>query len=362
VLPGGSVGGGIVGHAAAFAANAGGEFARGLAQGRAAALELDRRLRQEQRFAALAAGAPELDIVVWKVNAEDPQRASKMAQQIFAACATRDLHLALVQLPLCWFQLSDFEEKGVEAGPVTCLRSVLMKPEHGAWLDRIWERLTAASVEVGENRGDGEMIDVTKENVLIRKGNCSLTILPRLGGKIASILVNDRELLQGPLAPYGPRSRTMSFDAGDASGWDECLPSVADCTVETEAGPASIPDHGDLWRVAWQNRDQGIANREQVPGDAGASSATFRGECFSLPLVLERTVTLAELDGGAGRGWQVRLDYTVTNTGSYPVPWSWSAHPLFRAEAGDCIVLPGSIETLRVEVPEAAGWGVVANG
>ena len=126
----------------------GGEFARGLAQGRAAALELDRRLRQEQRFAALAAGAPELDIVVWKVNAEDPQRASKMAQQIFAACATRDLHLALVQLPLCWFQLSDFEEKGVEAGPVTCLRSVLMKPEHGAWLDRIWERLTAASVEV----------------------------------------------------------------------------------------------------------------------------------------------------------------------------------------------------------------------
>ena len=126
----------------------GGEFARGLAQGRAAALELDRRLRQEQRFAALAAGAPELDIVVWKVNAEDPQRASKMAQQIFAACATRDLHLALVQLPLCWFQLSGFEEKGVEPGPVTCLRSVLIKPEHGAWLDRIWERLTAASVEV----------------------------------------------------------------------------------------------------------------------------------------------------------------------------------------------------------------------
>ena len=205
----------------------------------------------------------------------------------------------------------------------------------------------------------GEMIDVTKENVLIRKGNCSLTILPRLGGKIASILVNDRELLQGPLAPYGPRSRTMSFDAGDASGWDECLPSVADCTVETEAGPASIPDHGDLWRVAWQNRDQGIANREQVPGDAGASSATFRGECFSLPLVLERTVTLAELDGGAGRGWQVRLDYTVTNTGSYPVPWSWSAHPLFRAEAGDCIVLPGSIETLRVE---GSGGGRLGSG
>ena len=30
------------------------------------------------------------------------------------------------------------------------LRSVLMKPEHEAWLDAIWERLTAACAEVLE--------------------------------------------------------------------------------------------------------------------------------------------------------------------------------------------------------------------
>jgi glutamate/tyrosine decarboxylase-like PLP-dependent enzyme len=129
----------------------GGEFARGLARGRAAALELDRRLRQDDRFQPLAAGAPELDIVVWKVKAETPERASELAQSIFVACATRDLHLALVQLPVAWF-----ERKGLRCadggaggtGLVTCLRSVLMKPEHQAWLDRIWERLTAASAEV----------------------------------------------------------------------------------------------------------------------------------------------------------------------------------------------------------------------
>ena len=59
---------------------------------------------------------------------------------------------------------------------------------------------------------------VEEENVLIRMGNCSVSILPRLGGKIASIRVNERELLQAPLAAYGPRTRTMAFDAGDASG------------------------------------------------------------------------------------------------------------------------------------------------
>src|ERR1700753_3929539 len=90
-----------------------------------------------------------------------------------------------------------------------------------------------------------------KENVLISAGDCRVSLLPEFGGKIASIQVRGRELLQGPLAPIEPRSRTMSFDAADSSGWDECLPSVAACTVETAAGRPEIPDHGDLWRVEW---------------------------------------------------------------------------------------------------------------
>jgi len=124
----------------------GGTFARGLAQGRAAALELDRRLRDDARFQPLAAGAPELDIVVWKLAARTSEQSSDLAQKTFAACAARDLHLALVQLPVAWFQSADEAADG--AGLVTCLRSVLMKPEHEAWLDRIWERWTAACAEV----------------------------------------------------------------------------------------------------------------------------------------------------------------------------------------------------------------------
>jgi galactose mutarotase-like enzyme len=64
-----------------------------------------------------------------------------------------------------------------------------------------------------------------------------------------------------------------------------------------------------------------------------------------LPLTLERKITLTE----AGKGWQLALNYTVTNTGGQPTPWSWAAHPLFTAEAGDRIVLPSSISTLRLE-------------
>ena len=183
----------------------------------------------------------------------------------------------------------------------------------------------------------------SEEKVVIRAGGCSVTFLPKLGGKIASILVGDHELLQAPLAPYGPRTRTMSFDEGDASGWDECLPSVAGCTVETAAGPASVPDHGDLWRVAWQ------------PLATSETSASFRGECFSLPLALERTVTLTE----TAKGWQLKVDYKVTNTGETAAPWSWCAHTSYAAEAGDRIVLPASINTLRLE---GSGGGRLGKG
>lgn len=119
----------------------GGEFAHGLASGRRAAVELDRRLREDARFEALAAGRPELDIVVWKAKAESVVEASEEAQKIFDLCAERDLHLALVQLPHSWFGVSG----DMEGAGVTCLRSVLMKPEHETWLDQIWERLSAAA-------------------------------------------------------------------------------------------------------------------------------------------------------------------------------------------------------------------------
>ena len=172
-------------------------------------------------------------------------------------------------------------------------------------------------------------VPADEENVVIRSRSCSLTLLPQFGGKISSIQIDGRELLQAPLAPLAPRTHNMPFDAGDAGGWDECLPSVAACTAQTPSGPADIPDHGDLWRVPWEF----------------VSSSTVRGRCFSLPLALERSLILSETAGGCS----LRLNYKLTNTGSDPVPWSWAAHPLFAVDAGDTVVLPGSVSSLRVE-------------
>jgi len=124
----------------------GGNFAQGLAKGRRAAAELDRRLRGDARFDALAGGGPELDIVVWALHAADLRKASEQSRSVFDACARRRLHLALVQLPRSWLGPRDGAKN--EEGTVTYLRSVLMKPEHEAWTGEIWERLSAATGEV----------------------------------------------------------------------------------------------------------------------------------------------------------------------------------------------------------------------
>ncbi|UWZ85666.1 aldose epimerase family protein [Occallatibacter riparius] len=173
----------------------------------------------------------------------------------------------------------------------------------------------------------------SKENVVIQAGGCSIRVLPQFGGKIASIHFRGQELLQAPLAPVASRTHTMPFDAADASGWDECLPSVAACTVKTQAASADVPDHGDLWRVPW------------TVLDSAPHSVTLSSACFSLPLTLRRRLTIDETKKGA----RISLDYRLTNTGTAPVPWSWAAHPLFTVAEGDRIILPDSIHTLRLE-------------
>jgi glutamate/tyrosine decarboxylase-like PLP-dependent enzyme len=135
----------------------GGEFAQGLAKGRRAAVELDRRVRADERFVALSESyprsqnrdqghPPELDSVVWAVRADTAEESSNRAQKVFDACATRGLHLALVQLPKKWFAGAGSAKD--ETDTMTCLRSVLMKPEHEAWMGEIWERLGAATGDV----------------------------------------------------------------------------------------------------------------------------------------------------------------------------------------------------------------------
>jgi len=124
-----------------------GEFARGLAAGRKAALTLYERVKGDRRF--VTAAPPELDILVWAPRAARVSEASARARRLFEAAAHRHLHLALAELPIEFFDLGRMD---LDRPTLTCLRSVLMKPEHKEWVDRIWEIVDQAA-DVVVDRG-----------------------------------------------------------------------------------------------------------------------------------------------------------------------------------------------------------------
>ncbi len=124
-----------------------GAFAKGLASGRAAAIALYDRIKQDGRF--VTGSPPELDILVWAPRAKRISEASTLTQRIFDEAARRQLHLALVTLPV---HLIDVQDMQRDRDTIVCLRSVLMKPEHREWVERIWEILDAATTAAGVTR------------------------------------------------------------------------------------------------------------------------------------------------------------------------------------------------------------------
>jgi glutamate/tyrosine decarboxylase-like PLP-dependent enzyme len=123
----------------------GGEFARGLERGRDAALKLFEKVRADSRF--IAAFAPELDIVVFAPRAGSVTESSVLTRKIFEAAAGHSLHLAVAELPIQFWEGSLGVMKR-DGNTISCLRSVLMKPEHFDWVERIWELLAESTREV----------------------------------------------------------------------------------------------------------------------------------------------------------------------------------------------------------------------
>jgi glutamate/tyrosine decarboxylase-like PLP-dependent enzyme len=119
-----------------------GEFARGLAACRRAALSLYGKLRDDP--SVLTPFEPQLDIVVWAPRGASTTEVSKRSQDIFERAAGNGLHLAVAQLPAAFFA-GKYPELRVEQPRMACLRSVLMKPEHEAWVENIWGLLQKSS-------------------------------------------------------------------------------------------------------------------------------------------------------------------------------------------------------------------------
>jgi glutamate/tyrosine decarboxylase-like PLP-dependent enzyme len=119
-----------------------GELAQGLDSSLRAAQDFYQRLKASEQFVPLM--PPELDIVVYAARAHDALASSARAREVFERAAKRDLHLALADFPSS-LVAAYAPDMMMNADTVTCLRSVLMKPEHEDWIDRITALLEASA-------------------------------------------------------------------------------------------------------------------------------------------------------------------------------------------------------------------------
>jgi galactose mutarotase-like enzyme len=168
--------------------------------------------------------------------------------------------------------------------------------------------------------------------VVVDTGALALTIVPELGGKIASLrdLRSGREWLwRHPRMPYRRVAPGASYVAeADTGGWDECFPTVAPCAYPSApwAGTA-LPDHGELWSqpaaLVVAERDGGVALR-----------AAWRGA--ALPYRFERSIALA---AGAST---LRVEYAAQNQSDAPIQFIWCIHPLLAIEPGMALLVPPS--------------------
>ena len=107
--------------------------------------DLEKSIKAAQRLAELIQASddfllvvpPELDIVCWAPRKPDTEAISQESQRIFDEAARQGVHLALFNHPS---RLLGKEWEGIEKNTeyVCTLRSVLMKPEHLDWVERIW--------------------------------------------------------------------------------------------------------------------------------------------------------------------------------------------------------------------------------
>ncbi len=166
----------------------------------------------------------------------------------------------------------------------------------------------------------------------LQGGGTRVRVVPALGGKIASLELLGREWLwtSDVIAPQPPVEGASYLLTGDTGGYDECFPTVAPCQLPSGVagyGGLSLPDHGELW-------SQGVAIQVETQAEGQRIACEWAGR--RMPYRFTRTVQVTP----AGT---VVMRYAVTNRGAGPLPFIWSAHPLF----------PLTPET-RLDLPDGA--------
>lgn len=175
-----------------------------------------------------------------------------------------------------------------------------------------------------------EPITISPSSTKIRLKNkfLSLDILPKLGGKIASIyhINSGKECLFQKLDKQSdsPPDKESSYEPY-AYGFDECFPSISPCNLNRNNRIIQISDHGNLW-----NSECEVIYKKK--------SVCLKYINPELETELSKEICLNDDS--------ILFKYKLKNFGDSQFNYIWSAHPLLNVSEGDVLNL-GSIHKLN---------------
>ncbi len=172
------------------------------------------------------------------------------------------------------------------------------------------------------------------EVYVLRNEGLELAVVPELGAKIITLknLRTGREWMWHPEGGLKLFRNHLGDDFSQSPlvGADECLPTIAPCSVRGR----ELPDHGEAWSAAWT-----------VDGEAWPRRILKTTlELPVSPFAFERTIEL--------RDKQIRFGYRLENRSLTEERFLWALHPLLRLQPEDHLSIPATTRALL----NGEGW------
>ncbi len=168
-----------------------------------------------------------------------------------------------------------------------------------------------------------------EESVVLEDEWLKVTLVPGMGGKIASLIFkpDERELLwQNSGEGFIKSAYDSPFFAGDMSGIDDMFPTIDECFYPD--GPwkgTRLPDHGEVWALPWD-----------CHLDHDHNKVTLSVSGVRVPYKLSKTLMLREE--------KLELRYELKNLSPFSFRFIWALHPLFKVDEFTRILLPESVQ------------------
>jgi galactose mutarotase-like enzyme len=171
----------------------------------------------------------------------------------------------------------------------------------------------------------------------LENGSTRVIVLPGLGGKVASFFhkQNGFEVLfQNKASRFHRPSLYSDFARYDASGFDDCFPSIASSVVDFDGQEVTYPDHGEVWSASFDYRviDEHLA-------------LVYQSRI--LPYRYEKKISLVD--------HTLQLTYGVRNTGYRPIKCIWAMHCLLNYQEDMEIRFPADTTEILNVIPGSLG-------